>query len=156
MAPNGHAQELLLREAYRRAGIAPSELQYIEAHGTGTVLGDPIEVNAIASVIAKERLTGRRCALGSVKSNIGHTEAAAGVAGLIKTALCLSRRVIPGNLHFEEANPLIPFEQIPLFVQARTGPWPYPERRLVAGVSALDSQAQTLMSFSKSPLQAPR
>ena len=89
MAPNPLAQEAALREAYRRAGVSPGRVQYVEAHGTGTLLGDPIEVNALGTVLAVDRSLGRPCALGSVKTNIGHLEAAAGIAGLIKVALAL-------------------------------------------------------------------
>ncbi len=89
MAPNPLAQEAVLREAYRRAGVSPGDVQYVEAHGTGTLLGDPIEARALGRVLADGRVPGRLCAIGSVKTNIGHCEAAAGVAGLIKVALAL-------------------------------------------------------------------
>src|SRR5664280_3824261 len=84
MAPNPLAQEAVLREAYRQAAVSPGKVQYIEAHGTGTLLGDPIEAKALGTVLAVERPPGRPCALGSVKTNVGHLEAAAGIAGLIK------------------------------------------------------------------------
>ena len=92
MAPNPLAQEAVLREAYRRAGVSPGRVQYVEAHGTGTFLGDPIEAKALGAVLAVDRPPGRVCALGSVKTNIGHLEAAAGIAGLIKVALELKYR----------------------------------------------------------------
>ena len=100
MAPNPLAQEAVLREAYRRAGVSPGRVQYVEAHGTGTLLGDPIEAKALGTVLAVDRPPGRPCALGSVKTNIGHLEAAAGIAGLIKVALALKHREIPPSLHF--------------------------------------------------------
>ncbi|HEU4325211.1 MAG TPA: type I polyketide synthase [Roseiflexaceae bacterium] len=136
MAPNGASQEAMLREAYRRAGVDPALVQYIEAHGTGTPLGDPIEVNALGAVLAPGRTPGQRCALGSAKTNIGHTEAAAGIAGLIKVALAIKHRALPASLHFEQPNPNIPFDQLPLFVQRELGPWPNDAAPLIAGVSA--------------------
>jgi len=136
MAPNRYAQEAVLREAYGRAGVPPGEVQYIEAHGTGTLLGDPIEAMALGAVLAQGRPQGRRCALGAVKTNIGHLEAAAGIAGLIKVALSLKHRQIPPNLHFLEPNPHIPFETLPLKVQQQLEPWPSSEGPALAGVSS--------------------
>ncbi len=136
MAPNPLAQEAALREAYRRAGVSPGYVQYVEAHGTGTLLGDPIEVKALGTVLALDRSPGRPCALGSVKTNIGHLEAAAGIAGLIKVALSLQHREIPPSLHFKEPNPDIPFERIPLRVQTALGPWPVDSGPALAGVSS--------------------
>ncbi|ABX04516.1 MAG TPA: type I polyketide synthase [Herpetosiphon sp.] len=135
MAPSGQAQEQMLRQAYQNAGIAPAQVQYIEAHGTGTAVGDPIEVNALANVLAHDRAENQRCALGSVKTNIGHTESASGVAGLIKTVLAIKHRQLPGNLHYQAPNPLIPFDSIPLFVQSALGPWPSTDQALIAGIS---------------------
>ncbi len=136
MAPNPAAQEAVVREAYERAGISPGAVQYIEAHGTGTLLGDPIEAKALGKVLSRDRRTADACALGSVKTNIGHLEAAAGIAGLIKTALALKHRQIPASLHFREANPLIPFGTIPLRVQTGLEAWPAEIGRAVAGVSS--------------------
>jgi len=135
-APNPRAQEAVLEEAYRRAGVSPGQVQYVEAHGTGTLLGDPIEAKALGRVLGEGRAAGQVCALGSVKTNIGHLEAAAGIAGLIKVALSLRHRELPASLHFEAPNPHIPFEELPLRVQGKAGPWPDPARRLVAGVSS--------------------
>jgi myxalamid-type polyketide synthase MxaE and MxaD len=136
MAPNGEAQIAVLRAAYARAGISPAAVQYVEAHGTGTRLGDPIEVRALGAVLAPGREASQRCRLGSVKTNIGHTEAAAGVAGVVKAALALQNRQLPASLHFHEPNPLIPFGSLPFDVQTKLGPWPSPQELLVAGVSA--------------------
>jgi len=136
MAPNPLAQEAVLREAYRRAGVSPGDVQYVEAHGTGTLLGDPIEVKTLGAVLGIDRPTGSFCALGSVKTNIGHLEAAAGVAGLIKVALGLKYREIPPVLHFKEPNPHIPFDQLPLRVQTVLGQWPAPPGPALAGVSS--------------------
>lgn len=135
MAPNGQAQETVLREAYRRAGVKPSDIQYIEAHGTGTRLGDPIEVQALGSVLGCDRRPQSKCVLGSVKTNVGHTEAAAGIAGVIKTALALEHRLLPPTLHFQEANPLIGLDRLPFEVRTRLSSWPDESRPLLAGVS---------------------
>jgi acyl transferase domain-containing protein/acyl carrier protein len=135
-APNRHAQEAVLREAYRRAGIAPGEVQYVEAHGTGTALGDPIEASALGSVLAEGRHAGSRCAVGSLKTNIGHMEAAAGIGGLIKVALALKHRELPPSLHFRQPNPHIPFDELPLRVQTELTPWPEVAGRALAGVSS--------------------
>ena len=136
MAPNGLAQEALLREAYRRAAIPPSEVQYVEAHGTGTPIGDPIEVGALAAVLGHGRAPAAPCVLGALKTNIGHPEAAAGVAGVIKVALALSRGIIPPVVHFQQLNPMIAALDFPLRVYQRAAGWPDPSRRLIAGVSA--------------------
>jgi acyl transferase domain-containing protein/NAD(P)-dependent dehydrogenase (short-subunit alcohol dehydrogenase family)/acyl carrier protein len=135
MAPNGEAQKSVLTEAYRIAGIAPADVQYIEAHGTGTRLGDPIEVSALGDVLTQNRPADRRCLLGSVKTNIGHSEAAAAIAGIIKTALAMQHRVVPPTVHFTEANPLIPFDRLPFSVPREASPWPSPDRPLIAGIS---------------------
>ena len=135
-APSRLAQEAVLRAAYPQAGISPGQVDYVEAHGTGTLLGDPIELAALGAVLAEGRDTGRRCALGSVKTNIGHLEAAAGVAGLIKTALALHHRAIPPSLHFSEPNPHIAFDALPLRVQRELEAWPENGRPAIAGVSS--------------------
>src|SRR4029077_4962097 len=104
--------------------------------GTGTLLGDPIEAKALGAVLAVNRGLGQRCALGAVKTNIGHLEAAAGIAGLIKVALALKHREIPPSLHFEEPNPHIPFDQLPLRVQTSLAAWPAAAAAALAGVSS--------------------
>ncbi|HMJ22270.1 MAG TPA: beta-ketoacyl synthase N-terminal-like domain-containing protein, partial [Terriglobales bacterium] len=136
MAPNPLAQEDVLREAYRRAGVSPGHVQYVEAHGTGTFLGDPIEAKALGTVLAIDRAPEQACALGSVKTNLGHLEAAAGVAGLIKVALALNHLEIPPSLHFQEPNPHIPFDELSLRVQTTLGPWPAHSGPALAGVSS--------------------
>lgn len=123
--PNGAAQEAALRASLAQAGVAPEQIQYVEAHGTGTFVGDPIETNALGNVVGKARQT--PCFIGSVKSNIGHLEATAGVSGLIKTALALKHRQIPANLHFETPNPQIPFDELNLQVPTALTEWPEPE-----------------------------
>ena len=109
-APSRSAQEAVLRAAYRHADVSPGQIDYIEAHGTGTLLGDPIELAALASVLGDGRGHDRPCSLGSVKTNVGHLEAAAGVTGLIKTALALRHRAIPPSLHFSSPNPHVAYD----------------------------------------------
>lgn len=134
-APNPAAQVEVLRQAYARAGVAPSEVGYIEAHGTGTRLGDPMELNSLATVLGPGRDPASPCRVGSVKTNIGHLEAAAGVAGLIKAALAVEHGEIPASLHFETPNPLIDFSRLPLRVAESRQDWPAAGPRR-AGVSA--------------------
>jgi acyl transferase domain-containing protein/surfactin synthase thioesterase subunit/acyl carrier protein len=122
--PSGDAQQKLIWEAYERAGITPSEIQYVEAHGTGTPVGDPIEANALGAVLSVGRPDNKPCLIGSVKTNIGHTESASGVAGLIKTVLSLKNRQIPANLHFDKPNPKIRFDENKLRVPTQLEPWP--------------------------------
>ncbi|NJM88982.1 MAG: polyketide synthase, partial [Hydrococcus sp. RU_2_2] len=116
-APNPKAQEAVIREACHKAGVSPGQIQYVEAHGTGTKLGDPIEMQALGAVLGDDREPGDYCAVGSVKTNIGHAETAAGVAGLIKVVLMLKYKQIPPTLHFEDPNPAIAFDKLPLRVQ---------------------------------------
>lgn len=135
-APNPRAQELVLRDAYARAGIAPQQVQYVEAHGTGTMLGDPIEAKALGAVLGNGRPSDRPLLIGSVKTNIGHLEAAAGIASVIKVALALSHRQIPPSLHFVTPNPLIPFADLRVQVVDRLQAWPAANSAPVAGVSS--------------------
>jgi acyl transferase domain-containing protein/acyl carrier protein len=130
-APNGLAQEKLIRRALDNAKIDPGAVSYIEAHGTGTSLGDPIEVNALGAVF---RDRPRPLLIGSVKSNIGHAEAAAGIACLIKTVLAVYYREIPPSLHFHNPNPYIPWEELPVRVVTERTAWP--EGKRIAGVSS--------------------
>ena len=134
-APSGLAQQAVVREALARAGAAPDEISYIEAHGTGTALGDPIEVEALAEVFAP-RLTDQRCVIGSVKTNIGHTEAAAGLAGLIKVVLSLRHEAIPAHLHFTTPNPHLDFDRLPFEIPLVARPWPRGAAPRLAGVSS--------------------
>ncbi|WP_037409738.1 MULTISPECIES: beta-ketoacyl synthase N-terminal-like domain-containing protein, partial [unclassified Serratia (in: enterobacteria)] len=135
-APNGPAQEAVVRAALKQAGVQPADVDYVECHGTGTRLGDPIEVQALGAVLGEGRSTDRPLILGSVKSNIGHTQAAAGIAGLIKTVLALQHQRIPQNLHFTTPNPHIPWDALPVRVADRGIPWPRGEKPRIAGVSA--------------------
>ncbi|HEY9878954.1 MAG TPA: type I polyketide synthase [Leptolyngbyaceae cyanobacterium] len=135
-APNREAQEAVLREAYRHAGITPGQVEYIEAHGTGTLLGDPIEAKALGNVFQTERSRENPVRIGSVKSNIGHTEATAGIASLIKVALCLKHRTLVPSIHFNTPNPYIPFDRLPLQVQQVQEPWPQSPNLPLAGISS--------------------
>ena len=135
-APSGPAQEAAVRAALANARVAPAAVGYVEAHGTGTALGDPIELNALAAVYSEGRAAGQRLALGSVKSNIGHLEAAAGVVGLIKAVLALQRREIPPHLHFRQPNPHVDWSALPIEVAAQRRGWPTTEGPLFAGVSS--------------------
>jgi acyl transferase domain-containing protein/aryl carrier-like protein len=134
--PNGSAQEMVMRTAYRRAGISPQQVHYVEAHGTGTPVGDPIEAHAIGTVLSAGGTRTEPCIIGSVKTNIGHLEAAAGVAGLIKAVLALQHRQIPLHLHFQQPNPNISFEKLQLRIPAQLEPWPATVGPRYAGVNS--------------------
>jgi len=137
-APSFITQETLIRDAVKRAGISPGEIQYVEAHGTGTKAGDPAELKSIPNAIIDGRDKKDKFYVGSVKTNIGHTEAASGLAALIKTVLAIQHRIIPASLHSTDPqrNPDIPWNEIPLEIPSDNVPWPHPERKLVAGVNS--------------------
>ncbi len=135
-APNGLAQQEVIRAALAAANVTPDQIDLVETHGTGTELGDPIEVNALAAVLSAGRAADRPFSLGAVKSNIGHAEAAAGVAGLLKVVLALQHKEIPPNLHLRRPNPLIGWEQIPAHVPTELTPWPANGRPRLAGLSS--------------------
>ncbi|WP_438004487.1 type I polyketide synthase [Sorangium sp. So ce321] len=135
-APSVLAQKALLRQALESAGVSAADLGYIEAHGTGTPLGDPVEMEALSDVIGGPREDGSTCVLGAVKTNIGHLEAAAGVAGVIKAVLALQREAIPANLHFKALNPRISLDKTPFVIPTEPVPWRPGARRRLAGVSS--------------------
>jgi amino acid adenylation domain-containing protein len=130
--PNGRAQEAVIRKAL--GNLAPADVDYVETHGTGTELGDPIEVKALAAVFGKGRE--RKLRIGSVKTNLGHAESAAGIAGVIKVILALQHSEIPAHLHFNNPSPLIPWADLPLEVSKLATPWLPNGKRRVGGVSA--------------------
>ncbi|AOR29809.1 hypothetical protein BFF78_00745 [Streptomyces fodineus] len=132
--PDSDAQQTLLREAYARAGVETRDVRYVELHGTGTKAGDPVEAGALGAVFGSGREAGQPLLVGSVKTNIGHLDAAAGVIGLIKVALAMKHGALPASLNFAEPHPSIPMEQWKLRVNEATGPWP--EGRRLAGVSS--------------------
>ena len=136
-SPSRWSQEQVLRAAYERAGVIPGRVSYVEAHGTGTLIGDPIEAAALGAVMGEGRAPGRSCAVGSVKSNLGHLESAAGVAGLLKAALSLSHRTLVPSLHFETPNRYARLDERGLRIPTRVEPWPdHGDGPLVAGVSS--------------------
>ena len=134
--PNGGAQQRLIATALERAGLAGGEVDYLEAHGTGTPLGDPIEVQAAAAAYGGSRDADRPLLMGSVKSNIGHTESASGAAGLIKVVLSLQHEVLPQSLHFDTPSPHIPWDSLPVRVVDTAIPWHANGRPRRAGVSS--------------------
>ncbi|BBY54404.1 hypothetical protein MKOR_16550 [Mycolicibacillus koreensis] len=136
MAPNPSAQMAVLRAAYANAGVGFREVDYVEAHGTGTLLGDPIEARALGTVLGRGRDAGSPLLVGAVKSNLGHLEAAAGIAGFIKAVLAVSRAKLPATWGFVTPNPHIPFEQLGLRVVDELMPWPVTGRVRRAGVSS--------------------
>jgi len=133
-APNGPAQEAVIRAALANAGIEASAVSYVEAHGTGTPLGDPIEAGALGAVFKDQR--DGPLLIGSVKTNFGHLEAAAGIAGVIKVVESLRRQSIPQNLHFHQGNPLIEWETLNLAVPTEARDWAPIDGRRIAGVSS--------------------
>src|SRR5262249_40703400 len=134
--PDRGAQEELLREACRNARVLPSQIQYVEAHGTGTPVGDPIEAAALGHVLSEGRDADKPVLIGSGKPNTGHLERGSGIAGLIKPALALHHRRVPGNLHFERPNPEIDFGQLGLRVPVTAEPWPQGDGPLLAGINS--------------------
>ena len=134
--PNGLAQEAVIRQALSSAQVEPSTLSYIEAHGTGTSLGDPIEIEALARVFQPGRNGKTPVALGSVKTNLGHLEAAAGIAGLLKVVLMLRHGQIPPHLHLEQPSPHITWEKYPFVIPTRLTNWEPINGRRIAGVSS--------------------
>jgi acyl transferase domain-containing protein/acyl carrier protein len=133
-APSVDGQAIVVARALAVAGVSPADVSYVEAHGTGTALGDPIEVAALTQAFGP--LPAESCAIGTLKSNVGHLDAAAGVAGLIKTTLALAHRELPPSLHFTTPNPKIDFAGSPFFVNTRLRPWETDTTPRRAGVSA--------------------
>ncbi|MCZ8379917.1 SDR family NAD(P)-dependent oxidoreductase [Mycobacterium sp. CPCC 205372] len=134
--PNGVAQQRVITDALKRAGLEPSDVGYLEAHGTGTSLGDPIEAQAAGAAFGAGRDPGRPLLIGSAKTNIGHLEAAAGIAGVIKVVLSLENETLPKHLHFENPSPHIPWNRLPVEVVTETMPWKSNGRPRIAGVSS--------------------
>ncbi|MBI5722133.1 MAG: type I polyketide synthase [Burkholderiales bacterium] len=135
-APNGPAQEAVVRRALALAAIAPERVGLVETHGTGTPLGDPVEVEALAAAIGPRRDAQHRCWLGAVKTNIGHLEGAAGIAGLLKAVACLRHAAVPANLHFTKPNPHLRLEGTPFEIPTTLTPWPGGPLPRVAAVSS--------------------
>ncbi|WP_161964279.1 non-ribosomal peptide synthetase/type I polyketide synthase [Chitinophaga flava] len=134
--PGVEGQAECIRIAHKIAGVAPAHISYVETHGTGTIIGDPIEITALNKAFNND--TQHRCAIGSIKSNMGHADEAAGIAGLIKTALALKHKTIPASLHYKTPNKTVPFQEGPFYVNNATRSWEHPEGALrTAGVSSL-------------------
>lgn len=154
-APNPDAQVDVLRRAYADAGIRPQDVDYVEAHGTGTILGDPIEASALGTVLGRGRDAASPTLLGSAKTNFGHTEAAAGVAGVIKVVLAMRNDVLPPSLHYSGPNPYIDFEGGRLEVVEDPREWPEYSGRKVAGVSGFGFGGTNAHVVLTSPPPAP-
>jgi acyl transferase domain-containing protein/acyl carrier protein len=135
-APNGPSQQAVIQQALANAGVNAGEISYIEAHGTGTALGDPIEVKSLKSVLMPGRTEEQTCWLGSVKTNIGHLEVAAGMAGLIKIVLALKHQQLPASLHFNQLNPLIPFKGTTFKIPTQLQDWDAHTETRLAGLSS--------------------
>ncbi|GHF69471.1 hypothetical protein GCM10010218_58650 [Streptomyces mashuensis] len=133
--PDRSAQEAVMTAACRRAGVDPAHVGYVELHGTGTKVGDPVEAAALGAVYGRHRESDRPLRVGSAKTNVGHLEGAAGIVGLLKTVLALHHRQLPPSLNFERPNPRIPLDELKLRVQQELGPWDGDEA-LLAGVSS--------------------
>ncbi|HEX6873507.1 MAG TPA: beta-ketoacyl synthase N-terminal-like domain-containing protein, partial [Micromonosporaceae bacterium] len=156
MAPSGEAQAHLMRRAYASAGVDPATVTYVEAHGTGTRVGDPLEAAAMTSVFGAGRDPGQPCLIGSVKPNIGHLEAGAGVAGVIKTVLALRHGEIPPSLNHTTPNPAIPWDSAGLRVVTEVTPWPAgpgPRRAGVSGYGYGGTIAHVILEQAE-PIQA--
>ena len=134
-APNGPSQQTVIRQALDNAGVAPAQISYVEAHGTGTSLGDPIEVKSLKAVLMQGREPDQPCWIGSVKTNIGHLEAAAGMASVIKVVLSLQHREIPPHLHLKQLNPYISLEGTTFSIPTECQSWSAGTERRLAGIS---------------------
>ncbi|QEP43084.1 amino acid adenylation domain-containing protein [Ectothiorhodospiraceae bacterium BW-2] len=157
-APSIQGQAEVIRSAIARAGIAPETLSYIEAHGTGTKLGDPIEIEALKTAFAADPSQGQFCAIGSLKPNIGHLDAASGVAGLIKATLSLHHKALAPTIHYQQSNEKIDFSTTPFYVSTDYRPWPEGATPRRAGVSAFGlggTNAHVVLEESPSPLNPP-
>ena len=156
--PNGGAQQRLISTVLARAGLSGGDVDYLEAHGTGTPLGDPIEVQAAAAAYGDSRDADRPLLMGSVKTNIGHLESASGAAGLIKVVLSLQHGVLPQSLHFEQPSPHIPWDSLPVRVVGEAMPWQANGRPRRAGVSSFGftgTNAHVLVEEPPQPEPAP-
>ncbi|MGA4844508.1 type I polyketide synthase [Streptomyces sp. G45] len=134
--PSARAQEDVIRRAHAQAETRPDDVQYVELHGTGTRVGDPIEAAALGAALGTGRRADAPLRVGSAKTNVGHLEGAAGVVGLLKTVLSIWHRELPPSLNFETPNPDIAFDELRLRVQSDLTPWPRPDRPLIAGTSS--------------------
>jgi myxalamid-type polyketide synthase MxaB len=154
--PNVHAQEQVIRKALERAGVNPRQVNYVEAHGTGTALGDPIEIRALSAVFGKDRFPEKPLVIGTVKTNIGHLESAAGIAGLIKVVLAMQHGEIPPLLHLRKLNPYISWEETGVALAGEKIPWNGGTAPRIAGVSSFGgSGTNAHVILEEAPLIAP-
>ena len=157
--PSRTGQEEVLRAAYRDAELPVQRVQYIEAHGTGTRAGDPVELNALNNVVGADRRLNHPIYVGSVKTNFGHTEAAAGLAGLIKAALALRHATIPPSLHYEVPNPAIAWADLPFVIPRKVMEWPASDSPRIAGVTGFGiagTNAHVVLEEARSPTGLPK
>lgn len=156
-APNGAAQESVIRAALADAGVAPAQVGYVEVHGTGTLLGDPIEVLALGRVYGAARSRANPLRIGSIKTNIGHLEGAAGIAGVLKTALCLSHARIVPHLHLRHPNPRIPWNELAVSVATQVEEWSSAPGARIAAVSSFGiSGTNAHVVLEEPPADEPR
>jgi acyl transferase domain-containing protein len=154
-APNGRAQEAVIRDALTNAGLAPHEIDYVQAHGTGTPLGDPIEARALGAVLRQGRPPDAPLYVGSVKTNVGHLEAAAGVAGVIAAIQALRHRTIPPHLHLRQLNPALGFDAVPARVATVPTPWAEHGHPRAAGVSSFGFSGTNAHAVIREALPLP-
>lgn len=155
--PNGPAQQAVIRDALARAGVRPHQVDYVEAHGTGTSLGDPIEIEALGAVLGEGRSKDHPVLVGAAKTNIGHLESAAGIAGLIKVVLALQHQEVPPHLHLTQLNPHIRLDEIPAAIPMTLTPWRQRGDGRIAGVSAFGASGTNAhVILAEAPAPAPR
>src|SRR6201996_9487166 len=155
--PNGVAQQRVIAEALKRSGLEPADVDYLEAHGTGTSLGDPIEAQAAGAVLGEGRKPGDPLLIGSAKTNIGHLEAAAGIAGVIKVVLSLENELLPAHLNFQTPSPHIPWDRLALQVVQEATPWERNGEARIAGVSSFGfAGTNAHVILQEAPAQAVR
>ncbi|MBD2158900.1 type I polyketide synthase [Leptolyngbya sp. FACHB-16] len=154
--PNGTAQQELIRQALKSSRVKPAQVRYVETHGTGTVLGDPIEVRALSAVLGEGRSPNNPLIIGSVKTNIGHLDAAAGISGLIKVVLALQHQEVPPHLHFKQPNPNIAWDELPITVPTQRTALISSGEPLIAGVSSFGlSGTNAHVLVESAPIQPP-
>ena len=155
-APNGNSQQEVIRLALANAGVKPNQISYVETHGTGTALGDPIEINSLTNVLMEERELNQPCWIGSAKTNIGHLEAAAGIAGLIKVVLSLEHGEIPPHLHLKKLNPYIEIDRTAIKIPSQIQSWSSVNPSRIAGVSAFGFGGTNAHIILAAPVESPQ